>query len=124
MADEKAEGAAAEPAEAPKIDATFRNGSLTAVGIVLGFSLSFVNAWVSSPLPWSRTDVLVIVPLVAGIMLQAFAMARLLSPDSLVLANYTRARIAFLAGLMAMAAGIAIALTLDVLGYGQRNLLR
>ena len=27
----------------PSIDATFRNGSMTAVGIILGFSLSFIT---------------------------------------------------------------------------------
>jgi hypothetical protein len=47
----------------------------------------------------------------------------LASPDSLVLANYNRARRAFLAGLVLMAAGIALALLLDALGFGQRNLL-
>jgi hypothetical protein len=107
-----------------RIESTFRNGSITTVGIVVGFSLSFVSAWASSPLPWSRSDILVVLPLVLGIALQVVAMAQLLSPRSLILANHERARRAFLAGVVLVASGIAIALTLDVLGLGQRNLLR
>jgi hypothetical protein len=109
--------------EPGRIQATFRNGSITTVGIVLGFSLSFVSAWASSPLPWSRSDLLVVVPLVVGIVLQVIAMAELFSPRALVLANHERARVAFLAGVVLVAAGIAIALLLDVLGLGQRSLL-
>jgi hypothetical protein len=115
----------ASDAPAPEmLEATFRNGSITTVGIVLGFSLSFVSAWASSPLPWSRSDGFVVLPLVLGIALQCYAMAELFSPRSLILVVHERARRAFLSGLVLVAAGIATALLLDVLGYGQRNLLR
>ena len=110
--------------EPGRIQATFRNGSITTVGIVLGFSLSFVSAWASSPMPWSRSDLLVVVPMVLGIVLQVVAMAKLLSPRSLILAIHEQARVSFLAGVVLVAAGIAVALVLDVLGLGQRNLLR
>jgi hypothetical protein len=46
----------------------------------------------------------------------------LLSPDSLILANYQRARVTFLFGLGLVAAGIAIAILLDILGLGPRTL--
>ena len=36
-----------QPDPEEKIDATFRNGSLTAAGIILGFSLNFIGRWVS-----------------------------------------------------------------------------
>ena len=38
---------------APKIEATFRNGSLTAISVVLGFSLSFLNRWAGLPGAWN-----------------------------------------------------------------------
>ena len=37
----------------PSIDSTFRNGSLTAIGVVVGFSLGFSNNWASSGGEWN-----------------------------------------------------------------------
>jgi len=48
---------------APTIDATFRNGSMTAVGIILGFSLSFITGWGANPVPWQVVDLFAVVPL-------------------------------------------------------------
>ena len=36
------------------IEATFRNGSLTAMSVLVGFSLSFLNRWASLPGAWRR----------------------------------------------------------------------
>ena len=54
----------------PTIDATFRNGSMTAVGIILGFSLSFITRWGANPVPWQVVDLVAVVPLLAGIAFQ------------------------------------------------------
>ena len=105
-----------------RIDATFRNGSVTAVGIVLGFSLGFLSQWAANPIAWSRVDILAAIPLVAGIALQGKAFADLLSIRSLVLDNYERARVMFLGGLALVALGIAVAMLLDILGLGPRTL--
>jgi hypothetical protein len=105
-----------------RIDATFRNGSVTAVGIVLGFSLGFLSQWASNPIAWSRVDILAAIPLVAGIVLQGKAFADLLSIRSLILDNYERARVMFLGGLALVAIGIAVAMLLDMLGLGPRTL--
>ena len=107
-----------------RIDATFRNGSVTAVGIVLGFSLGFLSQWASNPIAWSKVDVVAALPLIAGIVLQGKAFADLLSTRSLVLDNYERARIMFLLGLTLVAMGIAAAILLDILGLGPRSLSR
>jgi hypothetical protein len=37
-------------ADPQRIDAAFRNGSVTAVGIILGFSLGFLSQWASNPI--------------------------------------------------------------------------
>ena len=105
-----------------RIDANFRNGSITAVGIILGFSLGFLNQWASNPIAWSRVDIAAAVPIVVGIALQAKALADLLSIRSLIVVNYERARVIFLTGLALVAAGVGMAIMLDILGLGPRTL--
>jgi len=56
--------------EPDRIEAVFRNGSITVVGVIVGFSLTFLTAWASNPLPWSLYDLYGIVPLVAGTGMQ------------------------------------------------------
>jgi len=119
---EQPEASAPAGHEAKRIDATFRNGSVTAVGIILGFSLGFVSQWASNPIAWSKVDLAAAAPIAAGIALQGKAFADLLAVDSLVLANYERARRIFLAGLSLVAAGVAIAILLDIFGLGPRTL--
>jgi hypothetical protein len=34
------------------IDATGRNGSVTAVGIIPGFTLGFFSSWTANPIAW------------------------------------------------------------------------
>src|SRR6478672_8112387 len=104
-----------------RIDSTFRNGSVTAVGIVLGFSLGFLSQWASNPIEWTRIDILAAFPIVLGIVFQGKAFAALLAVDSLVLRNYERARVVFLIGLTLVAAGIAIAIMLDIFGLETRT---
>jgi hypothetical protein len=101
-----------------RIDAAFRNGSITAVGILTGFSLGFVSQWVSNPIPWDLYDILAISPLIIGIILQVKALAALLSVSSLNIRHYNSAKNTFLAGLLLAAIGITIALGLDVTGVG------
>jgi hypothetical protein len=112
-----------EPDPEEKIDATFRNGSLTAAGIILGFSLSFISRWVSNPNDWSRIDILPMLLLTVGIALQVKVFADLLARDSLIAAKYDRARRLFLIGIAFVAAGIALALLNDILGLGSMPIL-
>jgi len=106
-----------------RIDPAFRNGSITAVGIIIGFSLSFLSRWATNPAGWSAVDLFPVVPIVAGIMLQLKALADLLSIASLQLANYNRAKNLFLAGLVLAAIGIAVAIILDAAGISQQHLI-
>jgi len=113
-----------EKQDAPeRIDSTFRNGSVTAVGIILGFSLGFISQWASNPIAWSRIDLVAAAPIVVGIGLQVVAFADLLSPRSLILRHYERARVIFLVGLTFVALGVAFAMLLDVFGLGPRAAL-
>ena len=108
---------------APKIEATFRNGSLTAISVVLGFSLSFLNRWAGLPGSWTRGDLIAVAAISLGIVFQITAVALMLPVRSLVLRRYDRAIRVFLVGLVLVAAGVAIAIAGDVAGFGQ-NVLR
>ena len=61
-----------------KIEATFRNGSLTAISVVLGFSLSFLNRWAGLPDAWDRADLVAVAAISIGIVFQIVAVALLL----------------------------------------------
>jgi hypothetical protein len=113
----------AEPGPEEKIDATFRNGSLTAAGIILGFSLNFISHWVSNPNDWSKIDILPMLLLMVGIAIQVKVFADLLARDSLIAAKYDRSRRLFLIGLGIVAAGIGLALLNDILGLGSMPIL-
>jgi hypothetical protein len=81
-----------------------------------------LSQWAANPIAWRLVDIAAAVPITLGIVLQGKAFADLLSTRSLHARNYNRARTLFLAGLGMVAAGIAIALMLDVVGYGPRTL--
>ena len=102
--------------ETDRIEAVFRNGSVTVVGVIVGFSLTFLTAWASNPLPWSLYDLYGIVPLIAGVVAQLFSLAALLRPDSLEMPRYERAIRVFLIGLGLVALGVAIAIGVDAIG--------
>ena len=107
-----------------KIDATFRNGSMTAVGIILGFSLSFITRWGANPVPWQVVDLFAVVPLLAGIAFQIWAFAVLLKPESIQFDIYSRAKNHFLIGLGGVLLGTAAAIVLDILKLSSPDMLR
>lgn len=111
-----------EDEQVSRIDATFRNGSLTAISVVLGFSLTFLNRWAAVPGAWHTTDYVAVVAIVLGIAFQVGTLATLLSMRSLELTTYERAIRVFLTGLGLVAVGVGAAILSDVVGAGQRVL--
>jgi hypothetical protein len=105
-----------------RIDATFRNGSLTAISVIVGFSLSFLNRWAAEPGSWEIYDLAAVAAIVVGIVLQLSSLASLLSVRSLLLGNYVRAVRLFLIGLAVVSIGVALAIAADIFGYGQKVL--
>ena len=97
-----------------RVGEEFRSGSITAVGVVTGFSLTFLTAWSASPIPWKPTDLIALAPLVVGLGLQVWALALLLDPDSLILSHYRRATRRFLAGVVLTVLGVGVALAIDI----------
>ncbi|WP_336488544.1 hypothetical protein [Methylobacterium nigriterrae] len=105
-----------------KIDATFRNGSLTAVSVIVGFSLGFLSRWAGVPGQWHRFDFIAVAIIVVGIGCQINALRELLQISSLMLINYNRSIRVFMVGVAFVAAGIALALVGEMTGLGQHVL--
>lgn len=101
------------PSDGRDIEAVFRNGSVAVVGVLAGFSLTFLTAWAANPLPWQLHDLIGVVPLAAGIVFQLVALARLLDPNSLERARYDRAIRTFLVGLALVVCGVVLVIAID-----------
>jgi hypothetical protein len=65
-----------------------RNGSISGVAIVLGFSLNFTGTWTQGPSPWSLQTLLVMAFAVPGIVLQLRALFELVSLPVVNLAQH------------------------------------
>lgn len=99
------------------IDATFRNGSLTAIGLISAFSLGFLSRWGGSPGDWTNSDLFAVIAITIGIALQIKSVADLLSLRSLLLNVYNRAIRTFLIGLILVSLGVAAAIFGELIGY-------
>jgi hypothetical protein len=108
-----------DPDKPAEIDATFRNGSVTAIGVVLSFSLGFLNNWTSQPTVWKGSDLAAIATIALGLGCQFRALAGMLSIASLQLLVYNRLIRVFLIGLALVVGGVAIALTGDAIVFGE-----
>jgi hypothetical protein len=82
----------------PMINETFRNGSITAVGVLLAFSLGYLTEWALNDEAWRAADVLAFGPMVVGAALQVRGLASLLQPESLEAVRHRRAIAVFLWG--------------------------
>jgi threonine/homoserine/homoserine lactone efflux protein len=111
-------------AEPERIDSTFRNGSLTAIGVVVGFSLGFLSSWATSDGEWNRVDLVSVCFLLVGISLKIRALAGMLGVRSLILSRYERLIRIFMIGLMFTAAGVFLAVFGDIVGLDQHVLKR
>lgn len=102
----------------PKIEAIFRSGSITAISVVVGFSLGFLSRWGGLPGEWARSDVFAVIAIALGIVLQIKSLIDLLSVESLILARYERAIRIFVIGLILVALGVTAAIFAELLGHG------
>lgn len=97
----------------PVVEMLFRNGTLTVVGILLSFSLTFVTQWAHNPLPWDLFDLPTILLLIAGIGFQAYALVVFLRHDSLRRLVYDHGAKCFITGICLTAAGVIGAVVID-----------
>jgi hypothetical protein len=108
--------------EIEKVSSTFRNGSLTAIGVVLAFSLGFLNNWATIQAPWYPQDLGAVALIAGGIAFQIWALARMLSVASLELPTYQRIVRIFLVGLFLVSLGVLLAIGGDALNYSRKLL--
>jgi len=101
-----------------RVDSTFRNGSITAIGVVVGFSLGFLSRWAALPGEWSHSDLISVALITLCLALQVKSLADLLHVSSLELKRYNRSIRFFLAGLILVGLGVVFAIFADLLGYG------
>ncbi|PSC02812.1 hypothetical protein SLNSH_22070 [Alsobacter soli] len=101
-----------------RIDSTFRNGSLTAIGVVVGFSLSFLSRWAGLPGEWTRVDLVAVAVILLGIALQIMSLSVMLGIRSLLVRRYKLAVRLFLTGLSAVCLGVLLAVFASVVGLG------
>ena len=112
---------AAEPVERDElqhVDSTFRNGSIIAIGVVVGFSLGFLSRWSALPGEWMNSDLVSVAVITLGLVLQLKALADLLLVSSLQLKRYNRSIHFFLTGLVLVGLGVVFAVFADLFGFG------
>lgn len=105
--------------EPARIEAAFRHGTITAVGVITAFSLGFLTAWGANPVPWGLMDLFALAPIVAGVILEMIAVAKLLDPRCLEMPRYKNAVRFFLVGMVFVAIGVAAALAVDVIAISE-----
>lgn len=105
--------APSDPPPERRIDSTFRNGSMTVVGVLAGFSLGMLQQWADDPTPWHWADIVALVPMLLGIVMQLRSLKWLLQAESLLYAHYHRAIRQFLWGLGFVATGVTIGVLQD-----------
>lgn len=111
MSDSEPAGGAAA---AQMIEPVFRNGTITAFGITVSFSLGFLSQWASSPGVWRLYDLAPVVAIFGGAILQIRALALLLPVESLVKTVYDRATRLYLIGFSLTGLGVFAAVSFDI----------
>lgn len=96
------------------LDPTFRNGSVTAIGVIGGFSLAFLANWTLMPGRWGGSALVAFALLALGIAFQLRALAGMLETSSLRRVRYNRLVKIFVIGLYLTASGVLMALVAEV----------
>jgi len=97
-----------------QIEPVFRNGTITAFGITVSFTLGFMAQWASSPGVWRVYDLGPLAAIFLGAVLQVWALALLLPVSSLARRTYDRATRIYLVGFILTGCGVLSAVLFDV----------
>ena len=73
--------------DAPRIAPEFRNDSLTAISVIVGFSLSLLSRWAGTPGKWHSADLFAVALIVVGTAAQTWSLGAMLFVSSMVTAN-------------------------------------
>lgn len=108
-----------EPASIPSpsnLTDTQRNGSITGIGILLGFSLTFTGQWSLGPGHWTWNSAAVLVVAICGIVMQLRALFAMFALPPLSMEAHGRAVHGFKLGVALMLAAFGLHVFLDFLG--------
>jgi len=95
---------------------TQRNGSITGIGILLGFSLTFVAQWSLGSGKWTWYAALVLLVALCGIVMQLQALFAVFALPSVSTKAHGRAMRGFKLGVVLMLAAFGLHVFLDFLG--------
>jgi hypothetical protein len=104
-----------------RLEAAFRIGSMTTVGVLAAFSLTFLTTWAALPGRWKFYDLFGLGFMIVGTALQLIAIALLLRPESLERPRYENGIRWFLIGLALVMVGITISLVGDAVTFLATN---
>ncbi len=98
---------------------TQRNGSITGIGIVLGFSLTFASQWSLGSEPWQYLSIIPIIIALLGIIVQLIALFKILSLPMVSVAAHKSITKSFFRGMTLVLLGYIIGVLVD-LGMDKR----
>jgi heme O synthase-like polyprenyltransferase len=89
----------------------YRQGIITAITVLLGFSLAFWRFWgLESPGEWDLRSLFAAVSLLAAVLLQIVALFRALRIEDDVVDEYRKTVRCFIASALALVVGLALAM--------------
>jgi hypothetical protein len=104
-------------ASPPDLPQGYRQGLITAITVLLGFSLAFLRFWgLEAAGRWSLRSVLSTGPLVVAVVLQLLALFRSLRPEDQDVREYRATVRWFVASAIVMLLGLLFALVESSLG--------
>jgi hypothetical protein len=100
--------------KAERISETERSGSITALGVLLGFSIAILDQWSNRPEPWTFVSAIPLILFGSSVFLQVLALYRALQvPRELQPAHRTTIKLA-MSGLIVMFAGFLSTILIDI----------
>jgi len=100
--------------DAERISDTERSGSITALGVLLGFSIAVLNQWSNRPEPWTLVSVIPLTFFGSSVFLQVLALYRALQvPRERQPAHRRTIRLA-VSGLIVMFVGFLSTIVIDI----------
>ena len=86
-----------------------RNGLITAIGIILGFALTFIARYSMAPGDWKLTSNMIFVLMMSGIFTVLYSLYRVLIPYKITVSRYESTAKIFLVGILICIIAFALA---------------
>ena len=94
----------------PQMSPISRSALVTAIGILLGFTLAFFERWNSAPGEWERHHILPLAGLILGGALMVISLYRALVPHDQSVRRYENTVRLFVAGIILVLVGFILAI--------------